>query len=254
MGWFLVHVAARYGTELIWGESWVDAIPFLGFLLLAGRWWTVSADRSRTPLLAAAALFKAAVLGWREFPTFSNHSSLEMLVLLLGALGAAEDLPLDAALKSLPGLALVWSAVQKVAYGVWIRGTFPLWLSVQRPALASAFHLLGVPIPPSHGPFVAASVWPAFLGTTALVAEAAAGAAVLVLPAQRTASAAIGALVVLLGLELVAGEWQFGLLMAGLLVLAVGDLWENRRTLVAFLAGDAMLVLWAAFSRWGAHL
>ena len=117
-------------------EYWLRAIPKWG--QLAPAYETHLALASVLCLVALRPAWRRAALGalavshavlvWREFPATGNHAYLEVVLLGLAALLAADD-ETDArtytgAVRWLVVVIFFWSAVQKVVHGYWFDGQY----------------------------------------------------------------------------------------------------------------------------------
>jgi hypothetical protein len=216
----------------------------------------LSATRRWGRLAGAAGFALAAFVVVRLFPTTANHTFLAALSLgLFALLDPDRDEEAGLLIRSLRWVAVIvffWAGVQKALHGLYFRGEFLAWMvahgsahwadvfgwmlpaeELARLAALPRFAAGAGPFRPDAPLFVLAanSVW---------VAEIALSAGLL-WRATRVA-AALGAIALVVTIQLAPNEWMFALLYVQILLLFVPGEW-NRRLLPAFVAAYAYLLL-----------
>ncbi|MCC7442370.1 MAG: hypothetical protein IT285_12105 [Bdellovibrionales bacterium] len=248
LGWLLAHVALRYLCEAFWLDRPEEFLPAFLFLALAGAWWMVPGLREGRAIPACAAALKLVLLLGLEFPDFANHSFLETLLLAMAATAPGRaDLPRAAV--GAASAVMIWAAVTKVAHGAFLSGAFLHWYAMRGGPLAALLTWLGEPVAPTEGPWFPAGSAPALLAGFTVGFELALGLGLLAARGVWRRALAPAGMLFFLGVEVVAEEWWFGLLMCAR--LAFCGLWERRWTLHAFLGADLVLLLYEISFRFG---
>lgn len=250
-----LHAFEQAFVLVVAGEYWLRAIPKWGqlgahydVLLAIASVACVAVLLGRARRLAFLGLAAGhLVLLWSEFPASGNHAYLELYVCLLAALLRPDD-PGEAqlelrALRWLAVIVLFFSGVQKLAHGYWLDGQYLAF------ALGSETYraMLGWLLPDAElarlarlrgeigdGPYHVASPALLVLSNATWIAE------IVLAPAlvwvRTRAAAMVAALLLLLGIELVAREVFFGLVFASMILLfARRDLQTPARAVVALL-------------------
>ena len=241
---FVLVVAAEYWLRAIpkWGQLGTHYDVLLAVATVACV-AVVAGCARRVAFLALAVAH--LVLLWSEFPASGNHAYLELYVCLLAALlrpDDAEEGKLELrALRWLAVIVLFYSGVQKLAHGYWVNGEYLAF------ALGSDTYraLLGWLLPDAElarlarlrgevgdGPYRIASV-PLLVLSNATWAAEIVLAPCLVWRRTRVAAMTL-ALLLLLGIEVVAREVFFGLVFAStLLLFARRDVQSPARIVIA---------------------
>ena len=177
----LLHLAARgwhlHALEVVglWEALALSLVAALGLR------WPRRALIGVLPLLGLQAL--------TGFPLLPNHFYLEVLGVLLLLAGAGELLP------RMAGIVLFSSGLQKVLYGTWWDGSFLSWAVAHDPRFAL---LAGLPLVP--------------IGAAVVLVEIGLPLGLLW---SRARTVVTGLCILLvLGMQGLAREWFFGLLMA----------------------------------------
>jgi hypothetical protein len=189
------------------------------------------------------------------FPTTSNHAWLGVVVSLALALSRPEEdedaHEARALLWSLPLLALFWAGVQKAAHGYWTQGQFLAHAAVLRADVAAALAPLVDDetlralraqnrLLEGAGPFVLPGAAWRLASPAAWLSEV--GLPLLAFSRRLGRHLWALALVVVWGLQALAHEWEFALLMTNLLSLgASAQVGRSLRWAVA--AGVVLLAL-----------
>ena len=212
---------------------------------------------ARRPVLLFAFVW-LAVRHLPSFPEISNHLYVELLLLALaGGLdgGKEEEQALFLqACRWLTVLIFFWAGFQKLWYGYWLDGRLLAMLAGLDPDAYAALswllpaeemaRLTGYRQAAVPGPFLVDSGFFLLLSNLAWLSELLV-AALLLVPRTRTLGALAG-LATMLGIQLIARELVFGVLMAALLCLFAPRDW-NRRLLPAY----ALLMLGMVGTRLG---
>lgn len=209
----------------------------------------------RGRLLGALALPLAAWMVFWIFPMTANHSFLVLVLLGLSSFLDSEQPEEEAlllqSLRWVAVLIFVWAGLQKALHGLYFRGEFLAWMighGVERWADVFGWllpsgeveRLRGLPrYWTGAGPYRVES-WPFWLAANGIwVGEIGLGVGLL---ARRTRElAALGAIGLVLLIQLSPREFMFALLYTNLLLLFVPGEW-NRRLLPLFLAAYACLL------------
>lgn len=198
----------------------------------------------------------AAFVVVRLFPTTANHTFLAALVLgLFALLDPGRDDEAELLIRSLRWMAAIvffWAGAQKAANGLYFRGEFLAWMvahgsahwpevfgwclpaeELSRLASLPRFGPGAGPYRPDSLPFVliANGVW---VGELCLAAG--------MLWRRTRVAAALGAIALVVAIQLAPNEWMFALLYTQLLLLYVPGEW-NRRLLPVFVLAYAYLLL-----------
>lgn len=208
----------------------------LGFGACFAASFHAGARRAASLVALALAILKGAVV----FPHSSNHFLLEFLCLLFAGLACwrrEDDLVVFVrGLRALPVIVLLWSGVNKAIYGTYFGGAF-LATALPGAGFANVFGLLLgeaelarllATRPP--GPYLFTSPLALLASNLVWIGEIVCGALLLWPRARRLGL--LGAIALLLGIELGAFEVMFGTLMLNLLLLFAPAVWTRR----AFLA------------------
>lgn len=238
---------------IVVAEYWLRALPkwgllgrhydvLLGVATVAGV--AIVARRWRRAAFLVLAAAHATLIAY-EFPSTGNHAYLELYVCLFAALlrpdADGEALLELRALRWLAVIVLFWSGVQKLAHGYWTSGEYLAF------SLGSETYraLLGWTVPDADlarlvrwqgevgdGPYRGGGLVLPLLSNATWIAEIVLAAALVWPRTRRTAM--VLALLLLLGIELVAREVFFGLVFASLLALfARGDVQSVARWPIA---------------------
>lgn len=212
------------------------AVHQLGQGLAEVGWWPLltlqavgvglAVWRVRVGLAVVAVAGAASCL--ELFPTTANHQYLGVIAslffVLLDASKADERRQLTASLVALPLLALAWGGVTKVLHGAWFDGEALAWLAVGRVDVRLALEpflsadefsrVSSVTYAPGAGPLTLSGPLRVF-GNVVWLVELLVPAAVVLFPPAR--ARAWWLLVGLsLGIQYVAHEWVFCLLLVNL--------------------------------------
>jgi hypothetical protein len=227
---------------------------FLGHLLAASLFGGGAlTGRLRRPAFALLGLNHAILLWWK-FPTGGNHDHLELLFCLLAAflrLDAADERRLYLrAVRWMVVVVFLFSGVQKLAHGYWVRGLYLAWAIGSTESFRA---VLGPLLPPDEvarlasyrgavgdGPYLVSSLPLLAVSNLTWITELALGPLLLW---RATRAAAVGVAVVLLvAIELGAREVFFGLIFLDMIALFLrGD--ANRRLVVPAVVLLAALAL-----------
>lgn len=251
---FRVLVLAHWATQAI---AWCVrppppsfALPPLPLALVAGGLAAlcVLALAGRGRLACQLALPLALALVVRGHPRTANHTFLALVLLgLLALLDPDRDDEGALLIQSLRWLAILvffWAGVQKALSGLYFRGEFLTWMVAN--GLDRWPQVFGPLIPQPElerlsslprfaagvGPYRADS-WLLVLASNAVWIGEIALALGMLLRRTREA-AALGAIALVVLIQLAPREWMFALLYVPLLLLFVRGEW-NRRLLPAFL-------------------
>jgi hypothetical protein len=208
----------------------------VGFAACFAASFDARARRGASAVALALATTKLVAL----FPHSSNHFLLEYLCLCFASLACwqrDDDLVVFVrSLRCLPVIVLLWSGIDKVIYGTYFNGAF-LATALPGAGFANVFGLL-LPAdelarllatrPP--GPYLFESPLALAASNAVWIGEISCGA-LLLLPRWRRLGL-LGAIALLVGIELGAFEVMFGTLMLNLLVLFAPTVW-SRRTFAA---------------------
>jgi hypothetical protein len=167
--------------------------------------------------------FAAALL----FPAIPNHGYVLCVALFVGAIydteHPGERLAMSDGFRYLGAIVLFWSGVQKLLGGTWTQGQLLAYEIGHSSRFSGLFGWL-VTRSERHafrtnGPFLASGPL-VVVSNLVWVLEIAVGLGLLSGHARRRKTAAVVALIVLVGIEVVAREGVFGILMAALLLSA----------------------------------
>ncbi len=255
------HVAARACAVLDWQApstaELVQAIGLTGcFLVVAvGLLWIRRRDVVRMAFAAALALHVVRLV--TSMPTTSNHFFVETLLVFLATFcklddDAEQDLFLEV-VRWLTAIVLFYSGFQKLLYGTYFHGQFLAFAVAQVDSFRDTLgHLLSAdelarlhaydPLDPSAS-YQVSSLLFVVAANGAWVGEMALGAGLLVARVRRVAL--VGAIVLVVGIEICAREVLFGVLFLQLLLLFARRPW-NRATLPAVAAFYIYLLLMRA--------
>ncbi len=201
----------------------------------------------------------AVALGWlvylhlQIFPEVANHAYIQILVLALCCgLDASkeEDQALFLqALRWLTVIVMFWAGCQKLWYGTWFDGRILFYLVGLDPDAQTAGQLL-LPAAelerlasygdaPVQGPFLGDSLLVVALSNLAWMSEIAV-AGLLLVPRTRAIGVPVG-IAMMVGIEFIARELVFGLLMVSMICLFAERDW-NRKLLPGYLVIMAIMV------------
>lgn len=248
----ILVVAAEYWARAIpkWGQL---APAYYGHLAVASVLCLVALRVAWRRWALAVLAVSHAVLVWREFPATGNHAYLEVVFFALAALcgtGARDDDALEQrAVRWLVCVVFFWSAVQKLAYGYWLNGSylaFSLDSAGFRPVLAwlidpgELARLSTYQGRPGDGPYLVSS-WRLLAVSNGTWLVELLLAPLLVWRRTRRAAAFLG-LAVLSGIEVGAREVFFGLVFANAVFCYLPGAWHRRAVpVVALLLAALML-------------
>ncbi len=248
----ILVVAAEYWARAIpkWGQL---ASAYYGHLALASALCLLALRFAWRRWALAVLAVSHAVLVWREFPATGNHAYLEVAFFALVALLCTgtddDDALLQRAVRWLVCVVFFWSAVQKLAHGYWLNGSylaFSLDSAGFRPVLswlidpAELARLSTYQGRPGDGPYLASS-WRLLGVSNATWLVELLLAPLLVWRPTRRAAALLG-LAVLGGIQVGAREVFFGLVFANAVLLYLPGTWHRRAVpVVAVLLAVLML-------------
>lgn len=285
----MIAPAATRLLDLAGGDDAAAAHAFVAalrrFVLAYGAaraWLWLAFDAGPEPVASvgvALAATACAVLAWIErpstwaprlalpvllvqlgstWPVTNNHFFVELVAVALLALpdrsGDGDAVALNA-IRWVTALVLLWSGLQKIAYGLYFRGEFLAFMVARAERFADVFRWL-LPadeltrlaslheLRDGSGPFLVAAA-PAFVAAANAVWILEVVLGVLLLPRRTRTAAAACAIALVLLLQLAAREAGFAVLFAGLLAASLP--WTpGRRALIAVTTLLACAVL-AAF-------
>ncbi len=235
---------ATFPVAFAWGAAGLHSLAWLGGFLPEGRW----ACRLALPVAALQAFWL--------LPFTANHTVLALAVLaLFAALDPRDEQEGALLLQTLRWMAVLiffWAGLQKALHGCYFRGEFLAWMIGQGVELWSQTFAWFVPADeiarlrsldrfrPGAGPFRAQA--PLLWGLSNGVWVGEIGLAFGLLWRRTRTWAALGAIGLVVTIQLAPREWMFALLYAQLLLLFVPGAW-NRRLLPLFLLTFAALLV-----------
>lgn len=226
---FALVVAAEYWLRAVpkWDQLQPHYFVLLAIATVAGVAIVLRRAR-RTAFVALAAAH--LVLLWAEFPSSGNHAYLELELCLVAALLRPDDeqegLLYLRAVRWIAVIVLFYSGVQKLAHGSWLHAEYLVF------SLGSETYraLLGWLLPPDElarviayrgevgdGPYRVAGWTFPLLSNGTWIAEIVLAIALCVRRVRPVAM--VGALSLLLAIEVVAREVFFGLVFASAILL-----------------------------------
>ncbi len=238
VGLVLVLVAHQAG-QLVGRATQSWWVLWLGYVLAAGL-----AAKRLTTAAAWALVALGAAQCWLLFPRTANHAYLGVILSLMLALEA------EALVGFLTAIVFFWSGVQKLAHGYWFDGQMLGWLVVTRPDVAATVRpfldeatlsrLAEVRVDVEQsGPLSLA--WPWRLVSNAVWLIALLAPVAWPMPKVRRHAGGV-VLVVVWGIQCIAHEFEFGLLLT-LCALVSAPPKARQVGLLAVLAGVGSLAL-----------
>ncbi len=211
--------AAVYGTLAA-----ID-YPTLRTKVLAVVLWGAAGLALRFQAARGVSFLACVLLTVHLFPLVPNHGYLLCLALFIGALfqtkSTREISAIVEAFRYLAAIVWFWSGVQKAWSGTWSHGQLLAYEIGHSPRFAPIFGWLTTRSERhafrSNGPFMANATL-TMLGCSIWILEIGIGIGLLLLPSRYRKHCTWAAIALLLGIEIVARESIFGVLMLALLV------------------------------------
>jgi hypothetical protein len=256
-----VRAFERIFVLIVCTEYWARATP-KGNDLGLNYWITLSLVSALGVTALTARWARLAFLGlavtqtvriWNDFPGVGNHSYLELILCVLCAALDGRDREerrlFLRAVRWMTCVVFFYAGLQKLVHGYYFRGqllAYSIGIEAFKPVLQlllphdefvrlSRFHLQA-----GDGPFLLSSTLMLVLSNATYVIEM--GLVPLLVLRRTRQLAVVGAIVFLLGIELAAREFFFGLLYINMLLLFF-ERAVNRRLVGFFAAILACLLL-----------
>ncbi len=190
-----------------------------------------------------------------SFPNIANHSYLEFvcvsLICFADRSSTAGQRVLMQSMKWLPAILFFYAGLQKILYGTYLHGTYLAFLVATNSAnTVSFFQWI---IPPDEltrllqtefpGPYLFSSWPPVVLSNAVYVSEML--IALTLIPQRCRRIGAIGAFLLLIGIQVFAREMMFGMLCCNLLLVYAPTDW-NKKLLPLSAIAYAGLLVWQA--------
>lgn len=199
--------------------------PQLPTRVLAVVLWGAAILALRFRVARMASFLACVLLTVHLFPLVPNHGYLFCFALFIGALfetaSAIERSAIADGFRYLAAIVWFWSGVQKAWSGTWSHGQLLAYEIGHSPRFAPIFGWLTTRSERhafrSDGPFIANATL-SMVGCSIWILEIGIGIGLLLLPSRHRKHCTWAAMALLVGIEIVARESIFGVLMLALLV------------------------------------